>query len=408
MYVDLDQAQTKAIGELESGKILKGGVGSGKSRTAVAYFYTRVVGGSLDHGNSVPLSEPVDLYIITTAKKRDSGEWINEYLPFGFSSERENSVGGVRVIVDSWNNIANYREVKDAFFIFDEQRIVGSGAWAKSFLRIARSNRWIVLTATPGDVWMDYASIFVANGFYTNKSEFVRNHVVYSPYAKFPKVDRYIDTGTLERYRRRITVDMPVKRHTRRHLEYILVGHDEKRMERVFKERWHIFEERPIRGIAELFLVLRRVANSDPSRLEAVVELQKKHPRLIVFYNFNYELEALRTLGPRLGIDVAEWNGQKHEEVPTSGSWLYLVQYTAGAEGWNCTSTDATVFYSLNYSYKINEQAKGRIDRRDTPYTDLYYYIMRSKAMIDKAILRSIEQKENFNEKQFAQEIHVV
>ncbi len=399
--VDLYPHQTRALRELDNGKILRGGVGTGKSRTAIAYYILDCMGRFKLNGAGGfrAMERPRNLYIITTAKKRDDLEWLDEASNFGIG--RNESLYGTSITVDSWNNILSYRDVKNAFFIFDEQRLVGRGAWVKAFLEIARNNRWILLSATPGDNWMDYVPVFVANGFFKNRSEFIHEHVVFSPYAKFPKVDRYIGTGVLEKYRRQILVEMPYSRHTTRHVNNYVVEYDKHLFERVWKNRWNVYEDEPIKDVAELFRVARKVVNSDPSRLGAVLTLLEKHPRLIVFYNFNYELEMLRSIKTTLGIPVAEWNGHKHEKVPTGDSWLYLVQYTAGSEGWNCITTDAMVYYSLNYSYKINEQGKGRIERLNTPYTDLYYYILRSGAPIDQAIAKSLATKENFNEKHY-------
>lgn len=399
----LGKHQLEALEKIKNGSIVKGGVGTGKSRVALAYFFSKVCGGDYRRGPDFKgLPRPRDLYIITTAKKRDSLDWEKEAAPLGLSKERSASQDQVQVTVDSWNNIVNYTEVADAFFIFDEQRLVGSGAWVKSFIKIAKRNQWIVLSATPGDTWMDYIPVFVANGFYKNRTEFIRTHVVYNNFAKFPKVDRYVETGRLEKYRRMVLVDMPYARHTKRHVLNTIVDYNRAKYEQVVKKRWNIFEDEPIKDVAELFRVMRKLVNSDVSRLAAVMELHEKHPRLIIFYNFNYELEMLRTLGNTLGVPTAEWNGHKHQEIPETDKWFYLVQYTAGAEGWNCITTDAMVFWSLNYSYKINEQAKGRIDRLNTPYTDLYYYILRSPASIDTAIAKSIAAKKNFNENDYA------
>lgn len=408
MAIKLYPHQLKALKEMKNGIILKGGVGTGKSITSIAYYFIRDSGGNLNvngTGDFEPFKRPKDLYIITTARKRDGKDWEGECAPFGLSTEREASFGNVKVTVDSWNNIVNYKEVKDAFFIFDEQRLVGSGAWVKAFIKIAKANSWIVLSATPGDNWMDYIPVFVANGFYKNRTEFLRRHVVYNNFSKFPKVDHYVETGILHALRRRVLVDMPYERHTVRHVRNHIVEHDKETFETVLKKRWHIYEERPIRDVAELFLVMRKLVNSDPSRLEAVKKLYEKHPRLIIFYNFNYELDMLRTLKDELGVPVTEWNGHKHEDIPESDSWIYLVQYTAGAEAWNCVSTDTIIFYSLNYSYKINEQAKGRIDRMNTKYTDLNYYILRSSSAIDTAITKSLAGKRSFNEKDYIKEL---
>ena len=384
MAVTLYPHQEEVLKRLHNGSILWGGVGSGKSLVAMAYYMLR--------------EAPKDVYVVTTAKKRDSLDWDKEAARYGVGRLSGASVAGV-LTVDSWNNIGRYSHVVGAFFIFDEQRLVGAGAWTKAFIKIAKHNHWILLSATPGDTWMDYVPVFVANGFYKNRTEFKREHVVYNNFSKYPKIDRYIGTGKLIRQRNQLLVHMPYLRHTTRHVKSVIVGYDKEKFEQATKKRWHVYEERPIKDVGELFIVMRKVVNEDPSRFLAVRELLEKHPRLIVFYNFDYELAILRELAE--DVPVAEWNGHKHQEIPSGDRWAYLVQYTAGAEGWNCTATDAVVFYSLNYSYKINEQAKGRIDRLNTPYTDLYYYVLRSGAMIDQAILRSLRAKQTFNEQDF-------
>ncbi len=512
--VDLYPHQRQAVKELSNGKILVGGVGSGKSRTALAYAVRKEPGRKI--------------YIITTARKRDSLDWLGEALPFEEITEPP--------VVDSWQNISKYEEVKGAFFILDEQRLVGSGKWAKSFLKIAAHNRWILLSATPGDTWLDYIPVFIANGYYKNRTEFKREHVVYKPYSKFPQVDRYVGVGRLVRYRNAILVEMPDQRHTRRHLHFVDVDYNVKEFEKVWKHRWNVYENKPCKDIAELFRVARKVVNSDPSRISKLLELLENHPKVIVFYNFDYELELLREGlrtwqgsatrklkqsksdlsehdhtgnkslsssdtqdtkpastrmdehsgsmdGPSMtkteglstpssqivgleGLDeewqreiaeakasqlvntrskdqkvllsmdssflpvdymgsrtsggvktetqtltipsgpltVAEWNGHKHEAIPAGDRWVYLVQYTAGAEAWNCIETDTMVFYSLNHSYKIFEQAQGRIDRMNTPFEDLHYYILKSRALTDAYIWNSIGHKEDFNMGKFSKQ----
>ena len=404
MAVELSDHQLKAIGEMKNGCILRGGVGSGKSRTALAYFLVKECGAGVrinGVGDSVAGTSPRDLYVITTAKKRDSLDWEGESAPFAISRTRADSIDGIQLRVDSWNNIVDYEDVEGAFFIFDEQRLVGSGSWVKAFIKIAKANHWIMLSATPGDTWIDYIPVFVANGYYKNRTEFLRTHVVYNHFSKFPKVDHYVEVGRLEALRRRLLVEMPDQRHTVRHVKKVLCEFDADRMERVVKHRWNVFEEKPIKDVAELFRVMRRVVNEDPSRLDVIDDLLKKHPRLIVFYNFNYELDMLRGLAEALKIPKAEWNGKKHEEIPDTERWIYLVQYTAGAEGWNCVTTNATAFFSLNYSYKVFEQSQGRIDRMNTPYVDLFYYVLQSVAGVDRAISKSLAGKRTFNERKF-------
>ena len=398
--VTLHPGQQIAVEKLNNGNVLIGGVGSGKSITSLAYYFTRVCGGDLSvnkEGWMKEFSTPRDLYIITTARKRDDMEWEDECIRFGLSTYQDKSFGNVKVTIDSWNNIGKYVGVKNAFFIFDEQRAVGSGAWAKTFVKICHNNLWIMLSATPGDTWMDYIPLFLANGFYRNKTEFLREHVVYAPYSKFPKVQKYINEGRLIKYRRKIQVDIPMERHTTRHLKTVNVSYDKELFEKVFKKRWHIYEDRPIRDVAEMFIVMRKVVNLDNSRIKALHQILDSNPKLILFYNFNYELDKLRDFLTKEGILFREWNGQRHEALPKGERWVYLVQYTAGAEGWNCVETDAVAFYSLNYSYKIFEQAQGRIDRMNTPFTDLYYFVFKSSSFIDSAISKALMNKEDFN-----------
>lgn len=402
--INLYSHQKKAMGQLGSGSILCGGVGSGKSRTAMAYYFCKECGGVIASDGKIVkgMSTPKDLYIITTAKKRDSKDWEKECVPFLLSTHEDSCYWGVKVVVDSWNNIAKYKNVLDAFFIFDEQRVVGNGAWVKSFLTITKSNRWILLSATPGDTWTDYIPVFLANGFYKNRTEFIRRHVVYSRFAKYPKVERYIETGRLERLRDRITVTMPFKRSTERHYVDVFVDHDVETYTTISRDRWNKEENRPIRDAGEACFALRRIVNQDPSRVKAVLTILEEHPKAIIFYNYDYELEILRKACSENGIAYTEWNGHRHEPILKRSSWAYLVQYTAGAEGWNCIDTDTVIFYSLNYSYKIMEQASGRIDRMNSPFKDLYYYRLRSKSSIDNAIFSCLGKKRRFNEKVFA------
>ena len=149
---------------MHDGCILDGKVGSGKTITSVAYFYSKVCGGDISKVYS--MSKPMDLYVITTAKKRDSLDWEDECKAFGIFSDSNLNQDAHKFVVDSWQNVSKYTDVTNAFFIFDEQKVVGRGKWVKSFLKISKSNRWILLSGTPGDTWGDYAAIFVANRYY--------------------------------------------------------------------------------------------------------------------------------------------------------------------------------------------------------------------------------------------------
>ena len=390
--------QKKAIPKIHNGCILNGGVGSGKSRTALYYFF-QLYGGSFENHRYVKMKNPCDLYIITTAQKRDKGEWDLELAPFRMSRNKESTLyKKQKIVIDSWNNITKYKDVQNAFFIFDEQRVVGYGTWVKSFLKIAKANCWILLSATPGDKWADYIPVFIANGFYKNKTDFNRQHVVFSRFTKWPQITGYVNTRKLERLRNRILVDMEFDRKTVRHDINIKCDYDSALYKLAYRNRWDIYRNEPIQQASNMCYVLRQIINTDESRSEAVLKLVEEHPKAIIFYNFDYELEILRHINYPKGTKIAEWNGHHHQDIPDGSKWVYLVQYTAGCEGWNCVKTDTIIFYSQNYSYKVLEQARGRIDRLNTAYIDLYYYHLKSSAGIDLAIGRALSKKKKFVE----------
>ena len=388
--------QMDAVKKMRNGCILNGGVGSGKSRTGL-YYYFKEQGGSIDP-DYIPMREPKDLYIITTAMKRDTYEWLKELENYKMSVDPSRSQYKNKVVVDSWQVITKYENVENAFFIFDEDRVTGFGVWVKAFLKIAKNNDWIILSATPGDTWEQYIPVFIANGFYKNKTEFAREHIIYSRFTKYPKIDRYVNQGRLIRLRNRILIDMDFDRKTEAHHEDIFCKYDAFKYKEVTKTRWDPYKNEPIQQASGLCYILRRIVNEDESRQKALLDLYKDHPRMIIFYNFDYELEILKNLNYGDDVEIGEWNGHKHQPVPFNRKWVYLVQYTAGCEGWNCIETDTTVFYSQNYSYKVMAQASGRIDRLNTSYKDLYYYHLKSRSGIDLAIARALNEKKTFNE----------
>lgn len=398
----LDEAQLAAVSKIRNGNIVCGGVGSGKSRVGLAYFFMRC-GGVLEP--YIPMDDYAvkDLYIITTAKKRDTMEWEEEMAHFLISKEK--GIYSHKVIVDSWNNIGKYKDVENAFFIFDEDRVTGYGAWTKTFLKIVKSNEWIILSATPGDNYNDYAPVFIANGFYKNITDFRTKHIIYSRhFTQFPKIDRYVNTKRLNRLRDLILVDIDYEKSTTAHHIDIYNSYDSELYKKTIKNRWNYSKEEPIETANELCYELRRIANSNPERLEKVIDIFKEKEKVIIFYNFDYELELLKGLifETKDGIkaEVAEWNGHKHQAIPNGSYWVYLVQYNA-CEGWNCIKTDTLIFFSQNYSYKTMVQAAGRIDRRNTKYTDLYYYHLKSRCSIDLAISKALHSKKKFNEERF-------
>ena len=401
--IELRDYQKKAVKQMKNGCILCGGVGSGKSLTALAYYYIQM-GGNLDDLESNMDLKVKDLYIITTARKRDKKEWEGEMSSFLLTTHQDIALYSNKVVVDSWNNIQKYKDVKGAFFIFDEDRVTGSGAWVKAFLKIAKENDWIILSATPGDKYEDYIPVFIANGFYKNKTEFGEKHLRYSynHHGNYPEVIGYLNTGRLNRLRSSILIDMDFNRPTVSHHEDVWCGYDIAAYKEICRNRWNEEKDKPIENASEFCYCLRRLVNTDQSREVALLELLEKHKRIIVFYNLDSELEVLRKLADNCGdCRYAEWNGHYHQSIPETDSWIYLVQYNAGAEGWNCTLTDTIVFWSQTYSYKTMVQAAGRIDRMNTPFRDLYYYHFKSRSGIDLAIARALKNKKKFNESRF-------
>lgn len=389
--------QMNAVEKMSNGCILNGGVGSGKSRTGLFYYF-KEQGGWIEGSEHTYMKKPKDLYIITTAMKRNSLEWEGELCNYLMSPDPEVNYYDNRIVIDSWNNIKKYKDVHGAFFIFDEDRVTGNGVWVKVFLDLARKNDWIILSATPGDSWVDYIPVFVANRFYKNKTEFNREHVVFSRFSKYPKIEKYINTGRLIRQRNQILIDMDFTRKTEAIHEDIVVEYDRAKYKDAQRDRWDPYKNEPIQQASGLCYVLRRIVNEDESRQVKLLEILEEHPRAIIFYNFDYELEILKNLYYGKKVKIAQWNGHKHEPVPDTKRWVYLVQYTAGCEGWNCIKTDTIIFYSQNYSYKVMAQAAGRIDRLNTPYEKLYYFHLKSKASIDLAIARAVANKKRFNE----------
>ena len=384
---------------MHNGCILCGGTGSGKSITGLAYYFIQN-GGLLNP--MTKMNNPKDLYIITTAKKRDSGEWIGDMSWFYLTPDDKTKIYDHKVVIDSWNNIKKYANVQNSFFIFDEQRVVGYGAWTKAFLKIAKSNEWILLSATPGDNYMDYMPVFIANGFYKNKSEFTAEHCVYSRFSKFPQIERFIGTERLNRLRQIVLVDMPYEKPAVQNHEDVWCSFDKEAYKDLMKNRFDYEKGEPIENVSELCYKLRKICYSDESRAEALLNIFKKHNKLIVFYNFDYELEIIKNIDFGEDVVIAELNGHRHDPEPFSNSkWIYLVQYNAGSEAWNCIKTDTMVFYSQNYSYKMMKQASGRIDRLTTPYKELKYFHLKCRSPIELRITRALAQKKNFNESAF-------
>ena len=405
MTVMYRREQIQAVRQLQNGSILAGGVGSGKTLTSLAWYLTSVCNAaSFKKGGSLAKKKvkgSPTLYVITTAKKRDSLEWEEEAARLGLSTDPSCSFTGSSIVVDSWNNIGKYSDREHAVFFFDEQRASGSGRWVKEFLKITRKNTWLLLSATPGDVWMDYLPVFMAHGFFRTRTEFMEDHVIFDRFAKYPKVKRYIGEAKLQRLRRSILVEMPVERHTTRERETVYCDYDRDLYKWVVKNRMDPWTEEPLRDAGGVCRILRKVVSDNDWRSAEAKRILSSHERVIVFYNYNYELDRILAVAESLGLPTAQWNGHRHDAIPAEPRWVYICQYTSAAEGWNCTSTNTVLFWSLNYSWRVTEQCEGRIDRLNTPYSRLKYYFLESHSSIDEAVQRSLSSKKVFNERAF-------
>ena len=364
--------QEKALAKLTNGSVLVGGTGSGKSLTALSYYVKEGLGAPL--------------YIITTAKKRDEGDWHREAARLKIT----------KLFVDSWNNIKKYVKAAGSFFIFDEQRLVGKGAWVKSFLKLAKDNRWILLSATPADTWMDLIPVFIANGLYKNRTEFIREHVIYAPYVRYPKILGYLGEAKLKRNRDSLFVLMPAKKHTKPQVVKITTDYNLSLVKKTLKTQWDPFGDKPIKNMSEETFIIRKIINSHPDRIFKLWQIHSVVKKLIIFYNFTFELEIMKFWFKNNTV-VAEQNGFKHDPLPEGDDWVYLVQYNSGAEAWECFTTNHMAFYSANYSYRKMHQARGRIDRHNTDYVDLYYYELVSESYVDKTIQEAFDKKKDFN-----------
>ena len=405
MTVTYRPEQIQAVRQLQNGSILAGGVGSGKTLTSLAWYLTSVCNAaSFKKGGSLAKKKvkgSPTLYVITTAKKRDSLEWEEEAARLGLSTDPECSFTGSAIVVDSWNNIRKYSDREHAVFFFDEQRASGSGRWVKEFLKITKKNTWLLLSATPGDVWMDYLPVFMANGFFRTRTEFLEDHVIFDRFVKYPKVKRYIGEAKLQRLRRSILVEMPMERHTTRVRKTIYCDYDYDLYKWVVKNRMDPWTEEPLRDAGGVCRILRKVVSDNDWRSEQAKCILSGNERVIVFYNYDYELDRILAVSESLGLPTAQWNGHRHDAIPRGERWVYICQYTSAAEGWNCTSTDTVLFWSLNYSWRVTEQCEGRIDRLNTPYSRLRYYFLESHSSIDEAVRRSLSLKKVFNERAF-------
>ena len=390
--------QEKAVERLKNGSVLVGGVGSGKSLTSLYYWHVKVCQGGFDP--YIPRKEKLKLYVITTARKRDSKDWESELIPF-CPEEGE-------VVVDSWNNIGKYIGVERAFFIFDEQRLVSFGSWVKAFLKIIKRNKWILLSATPGDTWSDYIPLFIAHGFVKNKTDFNSKYCVFSRFSKYPKIERYVSENELKRFRSRILVLMRDQRTTVQHHYDRFFDFDRDLYYYVVRNRRNPFnknpdtgEDEPCMDMGEVCRVLRKIVGTSPKKYDELTEIFENNPKLIIFYNYDYELFDLYDWCKEHDVPYGEWNGHHHTGIPRTNRWVYLCQYTAASEAWNCIETNCTVFMSENYSYKVMKQSSGRIDRMNTPFKDLYYYHLLSNSTIDKQIRDALKAKRNFQESGF-------
>ena len=145
-------------------------------------------------------------------------------------------------------------------------------------------------------------------------------------------------------------------------------------------------------------------------KLKAFVDLvESTDDRLIVFYNFNEELNRMQDALMKISFDYTQRfsvvNGRlkalsnyEHDEDS-----ITFIQYQAGAMGLNLQKACRMVFFSLPLSSELYEQAKKRIHRIGQK-NHCFYYPMIVKGSIEEKILKTLEQRKDYTEKLFEKE----
>lgn len=141
-------------------------------------------------------------------------------------------------------------------------------------------------------------------------------------------------------------------------------------------------------------------------KLEAFRDLvESTNDRLIVFYNFNAELEALKGICESVGRSISLVNGQGRDllSYENDNSSITLIQYQAGAMGLNLQKSNRIIYYTPPLSSELFEQSKKRIHRIGQSKTCFYYYLT-CKGSVEEKIYKTLAMRRDYTEALFEYE----
>lgn len=138
-------------------------------------------------------------------------------------------------------------------------------------------------------------------------------------------------------------------------------------------------------------------------KLQTFKELvQSTQDRLIVFYNFNAELELLKRIAASLDRPISEVNGQTKDltAYEQEDNSITFIQYQAGAMGLNLQKANKIIYFTLTDKSELFEQSKKRIHRigQEQP---CFYYILMCKGSVEEVILQTLEMRKDFTDELF-------
>lgn len=130
--------------------------------------------------------------------------------------------------------------------------------------------------------------------------------------------------------------------------------------------------------------------------------LQSTNDRLIVFYNFNAELQELKKICKDLDKPTSEVNGHCKDltAYETEDNSVTLIQYQAGAMGLNLQQANKIIYFTLTDKSELFEQSKKRIHRigQDKP---CFYYILICKGSVEEVVLDTLKMRKDFTDELF-------
>lgn len=141
-------------------------------------------------------------------------------------------------------------------------------------------------------------------------------------------------------------------------------------------------------------------------KLDAVQDLiQSTNDRIIIFYNFNVELEALKRICSELDRPVSEVNGNVKDLIAyeTRSDSVTLVQYQAGSMGLNLQKSNKIIYFTLTDRSDLFEQSKKRIHRIGQ-YRPCFYYTMICKGSVEESVHNTLQKRMDYTDELFAEE----